>query len=170
MTRRWDAACPACPPGLHLPLRTTRPIWQDARKTSRRAQRLRGSLPSGCHGRPRPALPETTTRLAFAESRAADSPHAICDGSNRTQVPETSPAQSRTQSTDGTGRGGRVRGVADQLPRFLQNFAEGAEDLAADRTDRREPQLDRSVRRAFDDWNVFLYRVLCDSMYHPDGT
>ena len=33
------------------------------------------------------ALPETTTRLAFAESRAADSPHAICDGSNRTQVP-----------------------------------------------------------------------------------
>ena len=37
------------------------------------------------------------------------------------------------QSTDGTGRGGRVRGVADQLPRFLQNFAEGAEDPAADR-------------------------------------
>ena len=68
-------------------LRTARPIWQDARKTSRRAQRLRGSLPSGCHGRPRPALPETRTRLAFAESRAADSPHAICDGSNRTQVP-----------------------------------------------------------------------------------
>ena len=97
------------------------------------------------------ALPETTPRLAFAESRAADSPHAICDGSNRTQVPETSPAQSRTQSTDGTGRGGRVRGVADQLPRFLRNFAEGAEDQAADRTDRREPQLERSVRRASDD-------------------
>ena len=86
------------------------------------------------------------------------------------KFPETSPVQARMQSTDGTGRGGRVRGVADQLPRFLQNFAEGAEDLAADRTDRREPQLDRSVRRAFDDWNVFLYRVLCDSMYHPDGT
>ena len=32
-------------------MRTARPIWQDARKTSRRAQRLRGSLPSGCHGR-----------------------------------------------------------------------------------------------------------------------
>ena len=84
-------AC-ACPPGLHLPLRTTRPIWQDARKTSRRAQRLRGSLPSGCHGRPRPCAPgdqdgTRLTRLAFAVSRAADSPHAICDGSNRTQVP-----------------------------------------------------------------------------------
>ena len=74
------------------------------------------------------------------------------------------------QSTDGTGHCGRVRGVADQLPRFLPNFAEGAEDQATDRTDRREPQLDRSVRRASDDWNVFLYRVLCDSMYHPDGT
>ena len=86
------------------------------------------------------------------------------------KFPETSPVQARMQSTDGTGRGGRVRGVADQLPRFLQNFAEGAENQAADRTDRREPQLDRSVRRAFDDWNVFLYRVLCDSMYHPDGT
>ena len=86
------------------------------------------------------------------------------------KFPETSPVQARMQSTDGTGRGGRVRGVADQLPRFLQNFAEGAEDPAADQTDRREPQLDRSVRRAFDDWNVFLYRVLCDSMYHPDGT
>ena len=86
------------------------------------------------------------------------------------KFPETSPVQARMQSTDGTGRGGRVRGVADQLPRFLQNFAEGAENQAADRTDRREPQLDRSVRRASDDWNVFLYRVLCDSMYHPDGT
>ena len=146
-----------------LPLRTARPIWQDARKTSRRAQRLRGSLPSGCHGRPRPALPETRTRLtrlAFAVSRAADSPHAICDGSNRTQVPETSPAQSRTQSTDGTGRGGRVRGVADQLPRFLQNFAEGAEDPAAD----------RRTAESRNSTNVFLCRVLCDSMYHPDGT
>ena len=49
------------------------------------------------------------------------------------KFPETSPAQARMQSTDGTGRGGRVRGVADQLPRFLQNFAEGAEDPAADR-------------------------------------
>ena len=38
-------------------MRTARPIWQDARKTSRRAQRLRGSLPSGCHGRPRPCAP-----------------------------------------------------------------------------------------------------------------
>ena len=79
------------------------------------------------------------------------------------KFPETSPVQARMQSTDGTGRGGRVRGVADQLPRFLQNFAEGAENQAADRTDRREPQLNRSVRRASDDWNVFLYRVLCDS-------
>ena len=49
------------------------------------------------------------------------------------KFPETSPVQARMQSTDGTGRGGRVRGVADQLPRFLQNFAEGAEDPAADR-------------------------------------
>ena len=56
------------------------------------------------------------------------------------------------------------------LPRFLRNFAEGAEDQAADRADRREPQLERSVRRASEDWNVFLCRVLCDSMYHPDGT
>ena len=91
------------------------------------------------------------------------------------KFPETSPVQARMQSTDGTGRGGRVRGVADQLPRFLQNFAEGAEDPAADQTDRREPQLERSFRRAsedwnVEDWNVFLYRVLCDSMYHPDGT
>ena len=91
------------------------------------------------------------------------------------KFPETSPVQARMQSTDGTGRGGRVRGVADQLPRFLQNFAEGAENQAADRTGRREPQLDRSVRRASDDWNVedwnvFLYRVFCDSMCHPDGT
>ena len=39
------------------------------------------------------------------------------------KFPETSPVQARMQSTDGTGRGGRVRGVADQLPRFLQNFA-----------------------------------------------
>ena len=79
------------------------------------------------------------------------------------------------QSTDGTGRGGRVRGVADQLPRFLQNFAEGAEDPAADRTDRREPQLDRSVRRASDDWNeedwTYFYIGFCVTrMYHPDGT
>ena len=80
------------------------------------------------------------------------------------------------QNTDGTGHRDRARGIADQLPRFLRNFAEGAEDPAADRTDRREPQLDRSVRRASDDWNVedwnvFLYRFfLCDSMYHPDGT
>ena len=34
------------------------------------------------------------------------------------------------QSTDGTGHCGRVRGVADKLPRFLQNFAAGAEDPA----------------------------------------
>ena len=90
------------------------------------------------------------------------------------KFPETSPVQARMQSTDGTGRGGRVRGVADQLPRFLQNFAEGAKTRPRiGRT--AEPQLDRSVRRASDDWNVedwnvFLYRVLCDSMYHPDGT
>ena len=49
------------------------------------------------------------------------------------KFPETSPVQARMQSTDGTGHCGRVRGVADQLPRFLQNFAEGAEDPAADR-------------------------------------
>ena len=157
--------------------RTARAIWQDARKTSRRAQRLRGSLPSGCHGRPRPALPETRTRLtrlAFAVSRAADSPHAICDGRTGRKFPETSPVQARMQSTNGTGHCGRVRGVADQLPRFLQNFAEGAKTRPRiGRT--AEPQLDRSVRRASDDWNVedwnvFLCRVLCDSMYHPDGT
>ena len=65
------------------------------------------------------------------------------------KFPETSPVQARMQSTDGTGRGGRVRGVADQLPRFLQNFAEGAEDPAADRTDRRaatRPVRSASVR------------------------
>ena len=122
------------------------------------------------------ALPEITTRPAFAESRAADSPHAIyATGRTGRKFPETSPAQARMQSTDGTGHCGRVRGVAEQLPRFLRNFAEGAEDQAADRADRREPQLERSFRRAsedwnVEDWNVFLYRVLCDSMYHPDGT
>ena len=47
--------------------------------------------------------------------------------------------------------GGRVRGVAEQLPRFLRNFAE---DQAADRADRREPQLERSVRRASEDLAV----------------
>ena len=62
------------------------------------------------------------------------------------KFPETSPVQARMQSTDGTGRGGRVRGVADQLPRFLQNFAEGAEDQAADRADRRAAA--RAVRSA----------------------
>ena len=75
------------------------------------------------------------------------------------KFPETSPVQARMQSTDGTGRGGRVRGVADQLPRFLQNFAEGAEDQAADRADRREPQLERSFRRASEDWNVEDWNV-----------
>ena len=59
--------------------------------------------------------------------------------------------------------GGRVRGVAKQRPSFLRNFAEGTEDEASDRADRREPQLGRSFRRASEDWNVFLYRVLCDS-------
>ena len=44
--------------------------------------------------------------------------------------------------------GGRVRGVAKQRPSFLRNFAEGTEDEASDRADRREPQLERSVRRA----------------------
>ena len=91
------------------------------------------------------------------------------------KFPETSPVQARMQNTDGTGHRDRARGIADQLPRFLRNFAEGAEDPAADQTDRREPQLERSFRRAsedwnVEDWNVFLYRVLCDSMYHPDGT
>ena len=155
-----------------LPLRTARPIWQDARKTSRRAQRLRGSLPSGCHGRPRPALPETRTRLAFAVSRAADSPQAICDGSNRTQVPGditcTSPHAKHRRYGALRSRLRRSRAATALPPKFSPK---APKDQAADRTDRREPQLDRSVRRASDDyWNVFLYRVLCDSMYHPDGT
>ena len=47
--------------------------------------------------------------------------------------------------------GGRVRGVAKQRPRFLRNLAEGTEDEALDRADRREPQLERSVRRASED-------------------
>ena len=46
---------------------------------------------------------------------------------------------------------GRVRGVAEQIPRFLRNLAEGTEDEALDRADRREPQLERSVRRASED-------------------
>ena len=91
------------------------------------------------------------------------------------RFPETSPVQARMQNTDGTGHRDRARGIADQLPRFLRNFAEGAEDPAADQTDRREPQLERSFRRAsedwnVEDWNVFLYRALCASLYHPDGT
>ena len=113
--------------------RTARPIWQDARKTSRRAQRLRGSLPSGCHGRPRPRSrrPRRDWPLPYLVQRTHHTLYAT--GRTGRKFPETSPVQARMQSTDGTGRGGRVRGVADQLPRFLQNFAEGAEDPAADR-------------------------------------
>ena len=90
-----------------LPLRTARPIWQDSRKTSRRAQRLRGSLPSGCHGRPRPCAPgdhDETGLCRISCSGAGirpkpngrvrhpasfdNPPHdALCDGSNRTLVP-----------------------------------------------------------------------------------
>ena len=90
------------------------------------------------------------------------------------KFPETSPVQAPMQSTDGTGHCGRVRGVADQLPRFLQNFAEGAKTRP--RIGRiAEPQLDRSVRRASDDWNVedwtYFYIGFCVTrMYHPDGT
>lgn len=50
--------------------------------------------------------------------------------------------------------GGRVRGVAKQRPSFLRNFAEGTEDEASDRADRREPQLERSVRRASEDRTI----------------
>ena len=110
-----------CPPGLHLPLRTARPIWQDARKTSRRAQRLRGSLPSGCHGRPRPWRPGRDWPLPYLVQRTDHTLYAT--GRTGRRFPETSPVQARMQNTDGTGHRGRVRGVADQLPRFLQNFA-----------------------------------------------
>ena len=114
---------------------------------------------------------ETRTRLAFAVSRAADSPHAICDGSNRTQVPGditcTSPHAKHRRYGPLRSRLRRSRAATALPPKFSPK---APKDPAADRTDRREPQLDRSVRRAFDDWNVFLYRVLCDSMYHPDGT
>ena len=121
------------------------------------------------------ALPETTTRLAFAESRAADSPHAICDGSNRTQVPGditcTSPHAKHRRYGARRSRPRRSR-PASALP---SKFRRRRRRPGRGSTDRREPQLDRSVRRASDDWNVedwnvFLYRVLCDSMYHPDGT
>ena len=37
-------------------LRTARPIWQDA-KDFKTSEEVRGSLPSGCHGRPRPCAP-----------------------------------------------------------------------------------------------------------------
>ena len=129
--------------------------WRPRATTSMRSRRPRRDWPL-------PNLVQRTHHTLYATGRTGR------------KFPETSPVQARMQSTDGTGRGGRVRGVADQLPRFLQNFAEGAKTRP--RIGRiAEPQLDRSVRRASDDWNVedwnvFLYRVLCDSMYHPDGT
>ena len=104
------------------------------------------SLPSGCHGRPRPCAPGDHAETGPLPNLVQRTHHTLyATGRTGRKFPETSPVQARMQSTDGTGRGGRVRGVADQLPRFLQNFAEGAEDPAADRTDRREPQLDRSM-------------------------
>ena len=121
------------------------------------------------------ALPETRTRLAFAESRAADSPHAICDGSNRTQVPGditcTSPHAKHRRYGPLRSRPRRSR-PASALPSKFRRKAPKTRPRIG-RT--AEPQLDRSVQRASDDWNVedwnvFLYRVLCDSMYHPDGT
>ena len=117
------------------------------------------------------ALPETRTRLAFAVSRAADSPQAICDGSNRTQVPGditcTSPHAKHRRYGALRSRLRRSRAATALPPKFSPK---APKDQAADRADRREPQLGRSFRRASEDWNVFLYRVFCDSMCHPDGT
>ena len=161
------------PPGLHLPLRTARPIWQDARKTSRRAQRLRGSLPSGCHGRPRPCAPgdqdETglcriscsglTTRYMRRVEQDASSGEITCTiphaKHRRYGAPRSRPRRSRPASA-----------LPPKFRRRRRRPCRGSDGPQRAAT--------RPVRSASDwnveDWNVFLYRVLCDSMYHPDGT